>query len=353
MKFAPDNNNVIRSEQQKTKTTTSLPNYSPRFTNANRIPIFQFEQSFNTVKRVPTTTRTITFPPNYSPRFSNSNRIPILQFGQSVSLVHSVPTTTASASTVQRIELGLMTHKVTTPGTNLIHHHSVFPVFKIEPEDTSKVYSTTIQELTTTLMTPLNTPTPLMTTTSDISFSTPVPTTLSTPVPLPNTQPSILEKLKASAMNQSNFLTTNPPRFITSTPLPIPKASKKPPTRKHKQLNGRYVYGILPNNTVIKKFIPDQQQTTENPFIITGIFPNKTVVRKFRNGTIVPDEPMSHVEITNIDPISLTDPNSDLYREEMDDESTEFTSTLPTTVMTSTSPTTMVFYLLIVHSANQ
>lgn len=81
------------------------------------------------------------------------------------------------------------------------------------------------------------------------------------------------------------------------------------------------VYGILPNNTVVRKSPDDiyDQSTTEDPFFVYGILSNKTVVRKYLNGTIVADTERTtsnNFEITDIDPRKLLNPNSDIYRTE-------------------------------------
>lgn len=56
-----------------------------------------------------------------------------------------------------------------------------------------------------------------------------------------------------------------------------------------------FVYGIYPNNTVVRKrawktFDYEKYMT---PYVIFGIYPNNTIVRKFPNGTIINDEFMT------------------------------------------------------------
>lgn len=90
-----------------------------------------------------------------------------------------------------------------------------------------------------------------------------------------------------------------------------------PPPKRVKNPNYDFViYGILPNNTVVRR-IPDAS-TTDSPLVVYGILSNNTVVRKFPNGTIVADTRRSSrtFEVTDIDPKSLFNPNSDLYRDE-------------------------------------
>lgn len=85
------------------------------------------------------------------------------------------------------------------------------------------------------------------------------------------------------------------------------------------------VYGILANNTVIRRYPEDIYDDDANGDhngdrdipIVYGILSNSTVLRKYPNGTTAIDEKRSSrkFEITNIDPISLYDPNSAVYRE--------------------------------------
>lgn len=86
------------------------------------------------------------------------------------------------------------------------------------------------------------------------------------------------------------------------------------------------VYGILANNTVIKRYPEDiydddhddsEENGDRNVPIIYGILSNNTVLRKYPNGTTTIDEKRSsrNFEITNIQPSSLFDPNSEIYRD--------------------------------------
>ncbi|XP_055317339.1 mucin-2-like isoform X1 [Sitodiplosis mosellana] len=81
------------------------------------------------------------------------------------------------------------------------------------------------------------------------------------------------------------------------------------------------VYGILANNTVIRRYPEDiydddsDHNGDRQVPIVYGILSNSTVLRKYPNGTTTIDEKRSSrtFEITNIDPISLYDPNSAVY----------------------------------------
>lgn len=132
------------------------------------------------------------------------------------------------------------------------------------------------------------------------------------------------------------------PKSLFPPPSHTSHHTEKPKAPKGKE---RIVYAILPNNTVIRKII-FHRLTTENPHVIYGIFPNHSVVRKFRNGTILPDESTARIEITNIDPKSLRNPNSDFHQ-----RATESVLQKPTVASTTNLPITdhtkTVFYLLI------
>lgn len=125
-------------------------------------------------------------------------------------------------------------------------------------------------------------------------------------------------------------------------PQPPPKPSH---TTQPTQMNERVVYAILPNNTVVRKIIL-QSFTTEDPHVIYGVFPNKTVLRRFRNGTTVPDDRTTRIELTNIDPKSLTNPNSEFHQ--MSAENVLRRSAIATTTnLPFTDHIKTVFYLLI------
>lgn len=89
------------------------------------------------------------------------------------------------------------------------------------------------------------------------------------------------------------------------------------------------VYGILPNNTVIRKSPNDiypnaeasaDTATATGPSFAYGILPNSTVLRRYANGTTTIDMTWLHAqrrgryEITDIDPMHLLDPTSVIYR---------------------------------------
>lgn len=130
--------------------------------------------------------------------------------------------------------------------------------------------------------------------------------------------------MNSSLMEIPNLLSTSdsPIDYVPRFSKRIPILPVRPPKRDY------VVYGILPNNTVVKKII--DENTTENPLIIYGIFQNNTVVRKYPNGTIVSADHNNNLEITDIDPKSLTDPDSDFYQHIHNEIVPNDTNTMPT-----------------------
>jgi hypothetical protein len=169
--------------------------------------------------------------------------------------------------------------------------------------------------------------------------------------------------------------TSNPPEIITSTTpqytprfakrLPIqaigsthavPESTMAPSTARSTSSTRRaefVVYGILPNNTVVRRII-EQEPNIENVLIVYGLLPNGTVVRRYPNGTVVPDR-RERIEITNIDPKCLTgyssSSNSDVCRDlnsEITDTSTEslYHNTPLITSSTAVMVHTFIFFVL-------
>lgn len=166
----------------------------------------------------------------------------------------------------------------------------------------------------------------------NLNFRTPIPESNST-----NTQSTISDH---SALKPSISIPTpssypfNHPKFVH------PQPSQTQPPTKPPQITERIIYAILPNNTVVRKVI-QQRLTTENPYVIYSIFPNNTIIRRFRNGTIVPDESSTRIEITNLNPKSLTNPNSEFHLQ---------ASTLTSNLSPLTEQTKTVFYQILIIS---
>lgn len=75
------------------------------------------------------------------------------------------------------------------------------------------------------------------------------------------------------------------------------------------------IFGILPNNTVVRKDPNDdplETLTEASPYIVYGLLPNNTVIRKFPNGTRVP-RIMQKIDILPISPWSLRNPYSPIH----------------------------------------
>lgn len=167
----------------------------------------------------------------------------------------------------------------------------------------------------------------LTTTQAKIYLKTTQPTKyLTTTLPI---IPTTTEYFTQPTLLQPSGFTAAPkqPKSLFPSPGRTQKPTEPPPPK----VDERVAYAILPNNTVVKKIIL-QRLTTENPYVIYGIFPNQSVVRKFRNGTVIPDENTTRFEITNIDPQSLTNPNSEFYQQ----MSPAATTNLPKTEHTKT-----------------
>ncbi|XP_041973428.1 serine-rich adhesin for platelets-like [Aricia agestis] len=75
------------------------------------------------------------------------------------------------------------------------------------------------------------------------------------------------------------------------------------------------IFGILPNNTVVRKDPNDdilESLTEASPYIIYGVLPNNTIIRKFPNGTRVP-RIMQKIDILPISPWNLRNPYSPIH----------------------------------------
>lgn len=75
------------------------------------------------------------------------------------------------------------------------------------------------------------------------------------------------------------------------------------------------IFGILPNNTVVRKDPNDdalESLTEASPYIIYGVLPNNTVIRRFPNGTRVP-RVMQKIDVLPISPWSLRNPYSPIH----------------------------------------
>lgn len=351
---------------------------------------------------------TSTVPPNYSPRFLQSNRIPILSFGVLREERKIEPTTksniidlmtnkvtksaeeidsysTPSVFQVYRPEFEATTVKTDFSSTeNLLttaadlSHETIevtdeivtSPKMSIKEMETTSIFSGDLKNSSL----PQLVETIIPTTTVDHESSSPnyyFPESSNITVDSTTSSRNIIDEInelttltdliKATTEASKLNFDINPISIecktspcLSSSPAPFkpqPKISKslfpKSPAQKPRssKVKEKVVYAILPNNTVIRKIILERL-TTENPYVIYGIFPNKSVVRKFRNGTLIPDDTEIRIEITNIDPKSLINPNSEFHKKSP--ETTLQNFALPTTTnLLLTDQTKTVFYLLI------
>lgn len=333
---------------------------------------------------------TSTVPPDYSPRFSQSNRIPILSFGVLREERKVKPPTKST-------KIDLMTNKITRMADEINSYStpSVYPIYRPEFETTTvkSTFPLTESSSTTELLNESTEVTEMIVTSFTMTLDEVETTTFlsddetidsenstrSFDVSEPSGTSSDFTTVSKNLIEEINELTTvtdsskvtteriesnidanpisnessnvpNPP--LAPAPfkpqLKFPKSlfPKSPSLKPHSsEIKERIVYAILPNNTVIRKII-QERLTTENPYVIYGIFPNKSVIRKFRNGTLVPDDSTTRIEITNIDPRSLINPTSEFHRESSE-TSLKNSALSATTNLPITDQTKTVFYLLI------
>lgn len=374
--------NMTDTNIQMTQNLTKIENAIKTFNNSG-IEMTKTNLKMDRTNYKINSLKSSTVPPNYSPRFSQGNRIPILSFG-------SLREERKIDSTTKSIKLDLMTNRVTKSedDTKTYSTPSVFPIYRPEFESTTLMstfpMSSTSSPVTTQEVTEMIVTSSFMTLTkqeettavdavinssenesstaqiinnfNDRSYS-------STTVESATTSKNLISEInELTTLTDSTFAPTeNSTPLVrstessTSTPeiasrpspfkLPKPLIPKSSVTTESHEIKERIVYAILPNNTVIRKII-QQRLTTENPYLIYGILPNNTIIRKFRNGTIVPDDDTTRIEITNIDPKSLTNPNSEFYKK-MAENVLEGSNIATTTKLPLTDQTKTVFYPLI------
>ena len=326
--------------QNKTEAFTNAPIVVDRSINNSKA--IKFQDSKNIFDK---SSLKNNVPSDYVPRFSQSNRIAIAPFSATTkrsnfvenstekSIIQKTVSTVAQFDSAQ-IQMTSVLESVKLPESSSISSKLVTMSLPVTLETSSVSQTTTILPQTTdNLKTQSNSPQ-----TSQIFSET------STKLIETTTETSKQTETSTQTEKSSTFLPLSsssiPPtqNEILGNEIQSGKPKKTPPIQQFRlrspKPQERIVYGILPNNTVVRKIII-LETTTEGQNYIYGIYPNKTVVRKYRNGTIVPDQPVARIELTNIDPRHLTDPNSAIYRENA--ESTTQT----------TSVNQMVFYLLV------
>lgn len=126
----------------------------------------------------------------------------------------------------------------------------------------------------------------------DVSTSTLPPTQLTDQI---NTTTATA---RPSATITNNLSTQYIGRFGGIRITPAPKFSSSSSTTA--PLRDYLVYGIYPNNTIVRKRPEDNlidARNVDSPYVIFGIYPDGKLVRKFPNGTVIPDPPKNPVEI--------------------------------------------------------
>ena len=155
---------------------------------------------------------------------------------------------------------------------------------------------------------------------------------------------NFLSPVKLPSAPLSSSVSFPSPFKLNSNLSKVPKSLLPQPfkSQKHSEPRERYAYAILPNNTVVRKVI-QLHTTTEDALVIYGILSNNTIVKKFRNGTIVTEENKNRIEVVNIDPMSLINPNSEFHQQ----PTTEMTLAISTDYLPITEQTKTVFYMFI------
>lgn len=112
----------------------------------------------------------------------------------------------------------------------------------------------------------------------------------------------------------NNRLSILPPTTTTTLKTSTSTTTSKPPRYKNKieGILDYAVYGILPNKTVVRKKPTPKGRSLG--LVVYGVLPNNTFVQKFPNGTMIAVDMSSEVEVLDIDPEMLLNPNSELYR---------------------------------------
>lgn len=187
-----------------------------------------------------------------------------------------------------------------------------------DPPTTPSLIDTTQDETSTT--TDTQTPPPDMSTINpsllsrlsldSLDTTTFDTTTLETPT---STSYTWVPPYPTAWSKKPSTISENLARLSNPSPLASPGIQSSTTNRPKKDY---YIYGVLPNNTVVRKN-PNNNEletlTEASPFIIFGVLSNNTVLRKFPNGTNVPPF-RQQIDVLPIDPRSLRNPFSAVYR---------------------------------------
>ncbi|CAK1578035.1 unnamed protein product [Parnassius mnemosyne] len=134
-----------------------------------------------------------------------------------------------------------------------------------------------------------------------------------------------LEWPTKTSLTESNLETTTQAGIETTTVTLVKETKSNDLITTKAQLNvvtqptipkkDYVIFGILPNNTVVRKDPNDnvlERLTEATPYIIYGVLPNNTIIRKFPNGTRVP-RLMQKIDVLPISPWSLRNPYSPIH----------------------------------------
>lgn len=140
-----------------------------------------------------------------------------------------------------------------------------------------------------------------------------VPTTTSSPtqheLPL---NPANLPTSTYKSRFGNNRLSILPPTTSSTTTTKVTTTSKPRYRNRIDGILDYAVYGILPNKTVVRKKPTPKGRSLG--LVVYGVLPNNTFVQKFSNGTMIAVDMSSEIEVLDIDPEMLLNPNSELYR---------------------------------------
>lgn len=119
-----------------------------------------------------------------------------------------------------------------------------------------------------------------------------------------------------------NTTDTYTPRFESRLPklLPSMTNTQTQPTSDGLISRGRkdfIVFGLLPNNSVAVKYPSeesDEEMDSNAGRFVYAILSNNTVIRRYPNGTTKAVNKARNIQITDFEPSQLWDPNSDLHK---------------------------------------
>nr|XP_024214133.1 uncharacterized protein LOC106692761 isoform X2 [Halyomorpha halys] len=251
-----------------TKTTTKRPTTT---TTTTKRPT-----TTTTTKRPTTTTTTTKRPTTTTKRPTTTTKR---------------PTTTTKRSTTKPTTRKTTVISTTKPTTKkaAVSSTKIPTTKKTTPKPTTRA---------TTFKTPEAPSSTTLTPASSTSKSALLTTTFKIDDLLSTTHPNFLSTIAYLAKN----LTVSPTSFENANTASfkspsIPTENTTPMQNQSAMKNDYFVYGLLPNNNVVRKVVKTTASPMDVPFYIYGLYPNGTIVRRFPNGTIVPDETEEENEV--------------------------------------------------------